>query len=50
MILIQIDKDIILLKETDRKAQIHFLYHQNTAYPSNFLTWFSQELKAIITK
>ncbi|MBR5318997.1 MAG: LysR family transcriptional regulator [Peptococcaceae bacterium] len=45
-----IDKDIILLKETDRKAQIHFLYHQNTAYPPKFLTRFAQELKAVIAQ
>lgn len=44
-----IDKDIILLKETARKAHINFLYHKNTVYPPNFLERFEQELKTAIS-
>ena len=44
-----IDKDIVLLKKTSREAIINFLYHQNTVYPSNFLTRLTQELKNAIT-
>jgi len=44
-----IDKDIILLKKTNREARISFLYHQNSIYPANFLTRLAQELQTAIS-
>ena len=44
-----IDKDIILLKKTDRNAKINFLYHKNTTYPANVLTRLAQELQTAIS-
>ena len=44
-----IDKDIILLKKTNREARISFLYHQNSIYPANFLTRLAQELQIAIS-
>lgn len=45
-----IDKDIVLLQKTKQKAKIEFLYHQNTIYPTNFLTRLAQELQTAISK
>ncbi len=44
-----IDKDIVLVKKTDRNAKINFLYHENTTYPANFLTRLAQELQTAIS-